>query len=102
MDKEFLFLHNYLLDTFGTSGIFYAFYVINLILASIAYKLGFARELPIGKSIIVYLLLAIGTFLLALFSVFGLPIAESLVVICLVLGIYRFRLHQDRKKKNNV
>lgn len=102
MDKEFLFLHNYFLDTFGTEGIFYAFYVINLILAAIAYKLGFARKLPIGKSVIVYILLAIGTFLLALFSIFGLPITESLIVICLVLGIYRFRLHQDRKNRKNI
>lgn len=76
-------------------------YPVNLILIIIAYKLGFARELPILKSVIVYILLAIGNLLLFFFIIFAkLPITESLAIIVLVLGIYRFRLHLERKAKN--
>lgn len=78
---------------------FMILYVLNLILIIIAYKLGFARKLPLMKSVFVYLLLAIGTVVIAIFSgIAELPTVESLAIIVLVLGIYRFRLHQERKK----
>jgi len=80
---------------------FMILYTINLILVFIAYKLGFARKIPLLKSIIVYILLALGTVLLALFGgIAELPITESLVIIVLVLGIYRLRLHRERKVEN--
>lgn len=83
--------------------VFAIFYVLNLILIIIAYKLGFARKIPLLKSLAVYVLLAVGTIIIALFSSIGeLPTVESLVVIVLVLGIYRFRLHFERKKKKTV
>lgn len=100
MNAELSLLYSFILDNFGAGQVFYVFYVINLVLAGIAYKLGFARKLPIGKSVIVYILLAVGNFILTIFSIFGLPITESLVIICSVLGIYRFRLYRDRKQKN--
>ncbi|MFC4556974.1 YlaH-like family protein [Virgibacillus kekensis] len=75
------------------------FYFLNFIFASIAYKLGFARELPILKSVVVYILLAFGSIIITFFSIVGYPITESLIVISLVMGVYRFRLYQDRKKK---
>lgn len=79
---------------------FAIFYVLNLILLVIAYKLGFARELPLLKSAIVYILLAIGTVIVALFAgIAKLPTVESLVIVNLVLGIYRLRLHNERKSK---
>lgn len=79
---------------------FIILYILNLILIFIAYKLGFARKIPLLKSIIVYILLAIGTVLLALFGgIAELPITESLLIIVLVLAIYRFRLHRERKAK---
>lgn len=86
---------------YGTDHIFTVFYVLNLIFGAIAYKLGFAKKLPILKSIFVYIMLALGTYILTIFSIFGLPITESLIIISIVLGIYRFRLHQERKRKQN-
>lgn len=80
---------------------FIILYVTNLVLIFIAYKLGFARKIPLLKNIIVYFLLAIGTVLLALFGgIAELPVTESLIIIVLVLGIYRLRLHRERKAKN--
>lgn len=81
---------------------FMILYISNLILVFIAYKLGFARKIPLLKSIIVYVLLALGTVLLALFGgIAGLPITESLIIIVLVLGIYRLRLYRERKAKQS-
>lgn len=79
---------------------FWVMYGIIFILSVISYKLGFAKELPILKSIIVYILLVVGTFITTLFSILQLPIAESLVIITLVLAIYRFRLHRERQSRH--
>lgn len=78
---------------------YWILYFINLILSIIAYKLGFARELPFKKEIFVYIMLAIGVFILTIFNLMDFPITESLIIISLVLGIYRFRLHLTRKKE---
>lgn len=76
-------------------------YVLNLILLIIAYKLGFARELPLLKSIFVYIILAFGTVIIALFAGIGeLPTVESLVIVNIVLGIYRLRLYNERKTEH--
>lgn len=80
--------------------VFWKFYIVNLIFSIIAYKLGFARELPLGKSIFVYVMLVVGVFVLTIFSLMNLPITESLIIISLVLAIYRYRMHVRRKKKN--
>lgn len=76
---------------------FWIMYVIILILSIISYKLGFARKLPLLKSFFVYLLLVVGTYITTLFSILSMPIAESLIIISLVLAIYRFRLYRERK-----
>lgn len=92
-------VYHYLVDNYYDH-VFVIFYVLNLILIIIAYKLGFARKIPLLKSLIVYLVLAIGTVIIALFSSIGeLPTVESLIAINLVLGIYRLRLHFEREKK---
>ncbi|MFD2043970.1 YlaH-like family protein [Ornithinibacillus salinisoli] len=98
---------DFVMDRFGEDHIFSVFFIVNFILAAIAYKLGFARKLSVLKSIIVYILLAIGVFVLNIMFIVlpiawastPLPIAESLVVICLILGIYRFRLYLQRQSK---
>jgi len=92
-------LFDYIVDHFGTNHIFWTFYVLNVIFSVIAYKLGFARKLPLFKSLIVYVLLILGVFIITVFSVFRLAMTESLIIISAVLGIYRFRLHQERTKR---
>lgn len=95
------FLLDYIINNFGTEHLFWKLYVPNLILSAIAYKLGFAKELPVLKSMFVYLLLAVGVYILTIFGILGFPIMECLIIVSLVLGIYRFRLHRERKAKNN-
>lgn len=99
MDTNFGIIFDFLLDNYGTSiNLFWVFYVLNFIFGLIAYKLGFAKKLPLMKSVIVYILFAIGVFIITIFSIFKLPITESLIIISIVLAIYRLRLHNQRKK----
>ncbi|KOO50603.1 YlaH-like family protein [Priestia koreensis] len=75
-------------------------YITILILSIVVYKLGFAKRLPLLKSAVIYLFLAIGCSVLTFFGAF-LPIAEGLVVAALVLIIYKVRLHQSKKHEAN-
>lgn len=100
-------IFDFVIRNFGEENLFLVFFVVNYILSAIAYKLGFAKKLSLIKSIIIYLLLAVGVFVLNIMFIVlpvawakdSLPLTESLLVICLVLGIYRFRLHMQRKAK---
>lgn len=67
-----------------------------IVLSVVVYKLGFAKELPLLKSAIIYLILVIGSTILTFLAIF-LPIAEGLVVAALIMGIYRIRLRNERK-----
>src|SRR5699024_4370390 len=82
-----------------TTANYWILYFINLILSIIAYKLKFARELQIMTEIFIYIMHAISVFILTIFNLMDFPITESLIIISLVLGIYRFRLHLTRKKE---
>lgn len=100
MTGTFSFILDYVVTNYGVENVFWIMYVINLILSAIAYKLGFARKLSIGKNIFVYLMLAVGTYITTIFSIMMLPMTESLIIIVIVLAIYRTRLHLQRKAKN--
>src|SRR5699024_12337274 len=90
-------IFDFIYENYGAENIITIFYVVNLILAAIAYKLGFVRELPIWKIVLVYIMLAIGNIILTLFSLVTFQIIEVLVIITTVLSIYRLSLHRERK-----
>lgn len=71
-------------------GAFMILYLVILILSAIVYNLGFARKLPILKTIIVYIFLAIGAFPLAFLGI-ALPFVEALLIATVILGIIRWR-----------
>nr|WP_263328161.1 YlaH-like family protein [Neobacillus sp. Marseille-Q6967] len=73
-------------------------YLTIVALSILVYKLGFAKKLPLGKSIIIYIFLAAGSTILTLLGIF-LPIAEGLVVAAMILIIYKIRLHQSKKQQ---
>ncbi|GAF14644.1 hypothetical protein JCM19046_959 [Bacillus sp. JCM 19046] len=74
-------------------------FVVTTLLAVLVFNLGFAQKLPILKTIIVYVMLVIGSFgLWFLEFIFGAPIMAVLFISAIVLGIYRFRLHLHRKQ----
>lgn len=99
MDNNFSLIFDLLIHYNLADHIYWIFFVLNYIFAAIAYWLGFARKLPVLKSVFVYIILGAGTYILTIFSIFGLPITESLVIISLVLAIYRYRLYRERQRK---
>ncbi len=66
----------------------YSYYVI-FVLTVIVYQLGFARRLPLLKTLIIYVMIALGSVLLKIFHAMGLPMILSLTVAALMLIIYR-------------
>lgn len=76
---------------------FFLLYLIVTVLTIIVFNLGFARKLPMLKTVIVYIVLVLGSFILTFFAI-GLPIAEGLIVAAIVLGIYKIRLRQSKKE----
>lgn len=76
-------------------------YLTIVALSIVVYKLGFAKKLPLGKSIIIYIFLVLGCTLLTFLGVF-LPVAEGLVIAALILIIYKIRLHQSKKQESGV
>ncbi len=73
-------------------------YLTILFLSILVYKLGFAKKLPILKSAVIYIFLALGGTVLTFLGIF-LPVAEGLVVAALILIIYKIRLHQSKKQE---
>ncbi|MBA2877828.1 YlaH-like family protein [Anoxybacillus ayderensis] len=69
-------------------------YATIVVLSIIVYRLGFARELPLLKNVIIYSLLVLGCTILTFFAVF-LPVAEGLLVAAIVLIIYKWRLRRE-------
>ena len=80
---------------------FFFLYLTVTALAIIAYKFGFAKKLSVGKNIIIYILLIIGTFFLTLIFGLNLPLAECLFIIAIVMGLYRLRLHRERRHQES-
>lgn len=76
--------------------VFLILYVLVVVLSAIVYKLGFAKQLPVLKSVIVYAMLIIGCYPISIFAI-SFPVAESLFVVAFVLSVYKIRLHRSRR-----
>ncbi|MDM5213524.1 YlaH-like family protein [Peribacillus sp. RS7] len=87
----------YRVDENPEAGMWYLYLTI-FGLCILVYQLGFAKKLPLLKNVVIYAVMALGCTLLSFFAVF-LPMGEALIIASLVLGIYRFRLHNSRKEE---
>ncbi len=74
----------------------YITFVLVFVLSAIVFKLGFARELPLIKNIIIYAFLFVGCIMLTFFAFF-LPMVEGLIVAALILIIYKSRMWRDKR-----
>lgn len=76
----------------------YITFVLVFILSAIVYKLGFAKELSLGKNIIIYSFLFLGCILLTFLAIF-LPMVEGLIVAALILILYKTRLWREKREE---
>jgi len=90
----------YKVDEHAKIGMWLLYFTI-LGLSVLVYKLGFAKKLPLLKSVVIYLFLAFGCTILTFLGIF-LPVAEGLVVAALVLIIYKIRLYQAKKQNSTL
>lgn len=97
-DRLTFFGRLYNLETNPEAGMWYLFITI-YILSIIVYNFGFARKVKLWQNVIIYIAMFIGCLVLTFFGAF-LPVAESMIVAAIVLGLYRLRLHQERKAGN--
>ncbi|HEY8343038.1 MAG TPA: YlaH-like family protein [Calditerricola sp.] len=74
-------------------------YAVIFVLSVILYNLGFARKLPLLKTVIVYLLLAIGCVPLTVLYALGLPIVPALLVGVALLVIVQIRRRAAERRK---
>ncbi|MBM7659515.1 type IV secretory pathway TrbL component [Bacillus mesophilus] len=72
-------------------------YITIFLLSALVYKLGFAKKLPLLKTIVIYFFLGLGCSFLTILAV-ALPVVEGLMVASLVLIIYKIRLNQSKKE----
>ncbi len=68
----------------------YILLAVVFLMSALVFKLGFARKLKVGQTILIYLFLFVGCLILT-FLAFFLPIVEGLIVAALILIIYRVR-----------
>ncbi|MCP3741778.1 YlaH-like family protein [Rossellomorea sp. BNER] len=73
-------------------------YLTIIALSVLVYKLGFAKKLPLLKSLVIYLFLIFGCTILTFLGIF-LPVAEGLVIASLILIIYKIRLNNEKKQQ---
>ncbi|WP_096189272.1 YlaH-like family protein [Evansella halocellulosilytica] len=77
---------------------FTVLYIMTNVLTIIVFNLGFARKLPILKTVIVYVMMLFGNIFIT-FLALTLPIIESLFVAALVLGVYKLQLRRHKKEE---
>ena len=76
----------------------YVVFILVFILSAIVFKLGFARELPLLKNIIIYTFLFLGCIMLTFFAFF-LPMIEGLIVAALILIVYKSRMWREKREE---
>ncbi len=74
-------------------------YLIILIMTAIVYKVAFARELPILKSLLVYLVLAVGCVMFWVMFILRFPIVQILGVTLIMILLARIRMWMGNREK---
>ena len=77
----------------------WATYAIIFILAAYVYNVVFRPgRLPLWKNVLIYALLAAGTWILVVFQMFGLPIVLCLLVAVALIWIVRIRYWAEARR----
>ncbi|QKI83770.1 hypothetical protein GXN75_11345 [Kroppenstedtia eburnea] len=68
-------------------------------MTAIVYKVAFARKLPILKTLLVYLVLAVGCVMLWVMFILRFPIIQILGITLLMIVLARIRMWMGNRKK---
>lgn len=68
-------------------------------MTAIVYKVAFARELPILKSVLVYLVLAVGCVMFWVMFILRFPIIQILGVTLIMILLARIRMWMGNREK---
>ncbi|GGA32296.1 hypothetical protein GCM10007416_01080 [Kroppenstedtia guangzhouensis] len=74
-------------------------YLLILIMTAIVYKVAFARKLPILKTLLVYLVLALGCVMLWIMFILRFPIVQILGITLVMIALARIRVWMGNRKK---
>ncbi|PTX65065.1 YlaH-like protein [Melghirimyces profundicolus] len=75
-------------------------YLVILAMTAVVYKVAFARKLPVLKSFVVYVVLAIGCVLLWGMFYLRFPIIEILAITLVMIAAARIRMWMGTRKKD--
>lgn len=79
---------------------FWKAYIAILVMTAVIFQIAFARKLPVLKTIVVYVVLAIGCYVFTILHVLQFPIIPVLAVTLVVIAVARLRMViSDRNKE---
>lgn len=76
----------------------WSLYFIILVLSVAIYKVAFARKLPPLKSLVVYLVLAVGCILFWIMQLAQFPMIQALLITVVLIVVTRLRLWYSKKQ----
>lgn len=74
-------------------------YLIILMMTATVYKVAFAIKLPILKSLLIYLMLALGCAMLWIMFLLRFPIIQILFITLVMIALARIRMWMGERKK---
>jgi hypothetical protein len=77
----------------------WSLYFIILILSVVIYKVAFARKLPPLKSLVVYMVLAMGCVLFWIMQLAKFPMIQALLITVIIIVVTRVRLWYSKKQE---
>lgn len=78
---------------------FVSYALIYVMIVYVFNKVFLIQKLPIGKEVMIYLLMALGAFILLIFQIDKLPILQCLLVTVAFLFIVRMRYFMERRRQ---
>ncbi|MDA8353896.1 MAG: hypothetical protein M0Z65_12115 [Firmicutes bacterium] len=75
-------------------------YLVIVTMTAIVYKVAFARRLPVLKSLLVYVVLAVGCLLLWVMFFLRFPIIEILGITLVMIAVARIRMWMGARKEH--
>lgn len=79
---------------------FWTAYLLILIMTGVIYKVAFARKIPLLKTVLVYVVLAIGCYFFTIMHIFRFPVMPALAITLVIIVLARIRMAISNRNKN--